>query len=200
MKRLDELLLALAGGANISEAWSKAGFSDPEEARKTLRDLAGFLRPAEQGGRVVSDPNTAGGDKPLGLIVYVDGASRGNPGPSSVGAVALLPGGEELASVSKSIGRATNNVAEYMAVIEGLKLARRLRAREVEIRLDSELVARQLNGEYRIKNSNLRAISRSVAEEAVRFDACRYVHIPRSENARADELANEALDREGSES
>ena len=71
-----------------------------------------------------------------------------------------------------------------------------LRAREVEVRLDSELVARQLNGEYRIKNSNLRKISRSVVDEATRFEVCRYVHVPRSENARADELANEALDRE----
>jgi ribonuclease HI len=198
MKRLDELLLLLAAGANIDEAWRKSGFSNPEEARKALRDLAGSMRTHRSGRGEAAGPNGAGSREPLGLIVYVDGASRGNPGPSSVGAVAFLPGGEELTSVSKPIGRATNNVAEYTAVLEGLKLARALNAREVEIRLDSELVARQLNGEYRIKNSNLLAISRSVIDEAARFDACRYVHVPRSENARADELANEALDREGS--
>jgi len=196
MKRLDELLLALAGGAGIGEAWRRAGFTSRDEAQEALRDLAASLRPAgpERAGAKGYD-----GKRPLSLIVYVDGASRGNPGPSSVGAVAYLPGGEELTSVSKSIGRATNNVAEYLAVLEGLKLAWKLRARDVEIRLDSELVARQLNGEYRIKNSNLQVISRSVTDEAARFDACRYVHIPRSENARADMLANEALDRERSD-
>ena len=194
MKRLDELLLALAGGAGIDEAWRDAGFADRGEAGEALRDLALSLRsgkPAEGGSR--------GGVEPLSVVVYVDGASRGNPGPSSVGAVAFLPGGEELTSVSKAIGTATNNVAEYTAVLEGLKLARSLGAREVEIRLDSELAARQLNGEYRIKNARLLSLSRTVTEEAARFGACRFVHVPRSENARADRLANEALDREGSE-
>lgn len=197
MKRLAELLLAIAGGAGIGEAWKKAGYSGAEEAREALRDLAGSLRPG--GNKEGTSRGPTGGGVPTDLIVYVDGASRGNPGPSSVGAVALLPGGEELTSVSKPIGRATNNVAEYMAVLEGLRLAGRLRARKVEVRLDSELVARQLNGEYRIKNDKLRKISLSVAEEAARFEACKYVHVPRSQNARADELANEALDREDSD-
>lgn len=206
MKRLDELLLALAGGASIGEAWRRAGFASRIEAQEALRDLAATLRPAgreragaKSTGVKGTGAKSAGGKKPLSLIIYVDGASRGNPGPSSVGAVAYLPGGDELTSVSKSIGRATNNVAEYMAVLEGLKLAGRLSAREVEIRLDSELVACQLNGEYRIKNGNLQAIARSVTEEAARFEACKYVHIRRSENARADMLANEALDREASD-
>jgi ribonuclease HI len=195
MKRLDELLLALAGGTGFDEAWRGTGFSSRKEAREALRELAASLR-SRRPGR----DGSKGGEEPRRLIVYVDGASRGNPGPSSVGAVAFLPGGEELTSVSRSIGRATNNVAEYTAVLEGLKLARSLRAREVEIRLDSELVARQLNGEYRIKNGTLRGISKSVVEQAASFDACTYVHVPRSENARADMLANEALDSEGSES
>ena len=197
MKRLYDLLLALAGGKGIAEAWRRAGFTSRDEAEKAVRDHAESLKPAPQ--ERMSE-KADGGDRPLTLIVYVDGASRGNPGPSSVGAVAYLPGGEELTSVSKPIGRATNNVAEYMAVLEGLKLASRLGAREVELRLDSELVARQLKGEYRIKNGNLQVLSRSVIDEAAGFDACRYVHIPRSENGRADMLANEALDRKGSDS
>lgn len=191
MKRLHELLLALAAGESLAGSWRRVGFSSQDEARKALHVLAGSL---EKTGEKRVEGKVDGDGKPLSIVVYVDGASRGNPGPSSVGAVAYLPGGEELTSVSKPIGKATNNVAEYTAVLEGLKLASRLRASEVEIRLDSELVARQLNGEYRIKNSNLKVISRSVIDEAARFDACRYVHIPRSENARADELANEALD------
>ena len=214
MKRLDELLVALAGGAGIDEAWSRCGFASRDEAQEALRDLAASLIPAEEGhaaatgdggarsdGAARSDGGARSNDaaRPLSLVVYVDGASRGNPGPSSVGAVAYMPGGEELTSVSKSIGRGTNNVAEYLAVLEGLRLAWRLRAREVEIRLDSELVARQLNGEYRIKNVKLQSISRTVIDEAARFDACRYVHIPRSENGRADRLANEALDRKRSD-
>jgi len=196
MKRIYELLLALAGGASIGKAWRPAGFASRIEAQEALRDHAASLKPAGQERAGAKD---AGGKKPLSLIVYVDGASRGNPGPSSVGAVAYLPGGDELTSVSKSIGRTTNNVAEYTAVLEGLKLAGRLHAREVEVRLDSELVARQLNGVYRIKNGNLQAIARSVTDEAARFEVCKYVHIRRSENTRADMLANEALDREESD-
>ncbi len=193
MKRLDELLLALAGGARIDEAWRGSGFSGREEACEALRDLAGSLCAGKPAG---AESKERVGTP--GVVVYVDGASRGNPGPSSVGAVAFLPGGDELTSVSKSIGTATNNVAEYTAVLEGLKLARNLGANEVEIRLDSELVARQLNGEYRIKNIDLLRISKTVKEEAARFGVCRFVHVPRTENARADMLANEALDREAS--
>ena len=193
MTRERDLLLALAGGESISRAWRRAGFSSREEAEKKLRELADSLE--RSGGTASKDSMEVDGGR-LGIVLYVDGASRGNPGPSSVGVVAYLPGGEELTSISKAIGTATNNVAEYTAVLEGLRLASRLRASDVEVRLDSELVARQLNGEYRIKNSNLKAIYRSVISEAARFDSCRYKHIPRAENARADELANEALDVE----
>ena len=195
MTRERDLLLALA--ESISRAWHRAGFSSRDEAEKTLRELADSLE--RSGGTASNDRIEVDGGR-LGIVLYVDGASRGNPGPSSVGVVAYLPGGDELTSISKAIGTATNNVAEYTAVLEGLRLASRLRASDVEVRLDSELVARQLNGEYRIKNSNLKALFRSVISEAARFGSCRYVHIPRAENARADELANEALDveRDGS--
>jgi len=163
MKRLDELLLALAGGEDLDEARRRAGFSDLKEARAALRDLARSLRMQSQ-----ARGGLQGGAEPPGLVVYVDGASRGNPGPSSIGAAAFLPSGEEIASVSKAIGRTTNNVAEYTAVLEGLRLARSLGAREAEIRLDSELVVRQLRGEYRIRNDALRVLADRALAEAAR--------------------------------
>ena len=196
MGRIRDLLLALAAGESLAGAWRRAAYGSVEEAGRALRELAGTL--GDKGGGEAKRRIEREG-APLSVIVYVDGASRGNPGPSSVGAVARLPEGEELTSISMAIGRATNNVAEYRAVLEGLRLASALNASEVEIRLDSELVARQLNGEYRIKDGKLQVISRTVKEEAVRFDTCRYVHIPRTENAEADRLANEALDRKAAD-
>jgi ribonuclease HI len=106
-----------------------------------------------------------------------------------------LPTGEELFSAGRKIGRATNNVAEYRAVIEGLKLARELGARRITVRLDSELVVKQLNGVYRIKNPELELLAREVAAEARHFPGCSFEHVPREENREADRLANEALGR-----
>ncbi len=190
MNRLRKLLLELAGGTGFESAWNAAGYTAREEAERALRDLASTL--AEK-----APPNKAAAvsEGELSLIVYTDGASRGNPGPASIGAVAQLETGEELTSVSKCIGKATNNVAEYRAVIEGLRLAKTLGAVKVEMRLDSELVVKQLNGEYRIKNTSLRVLAETVVAEALGFSVCTYVHVPREENREADRLANIALDR-----
>jgi ribonuclease HI len=202
MKQMKELLLALARGGSVRGEWRRAGFASEEEAAQALRDLAMSVSGPRASGKSAgarrrSPPVSR--KSPPDLVVYVDGASRGNPGPSSVGAIAYLPGGEELTSVSKPIGRATNNVAEYRAVLEGMRLARKLGAEIVEIRLDSELVARQLNGEYKIKNKDLLLLSQAVFSEAALFATCRYVHIPRAENRRADGLASEALERRASD-
>ena len=189
MNRLRKLLLELAGGKGFESAWKAAGYAARDEAERALRDLAATLVE-----KTPSNMAAAVSEGELSLVVYADGASRGNPGPASIGAVAQLETGEELTSVSKYIGKATNNVAEYRAVIEGLMLAKTLGASRVEMRLDSELVVKQLNGEYRIKNTKLQILAETVVAEAGGFSVCTYVHIPREENREADRLANIALD------
>ena len=92
------------------------------------------------------------------VVVHVDGGARGNPGPAAAAAVATAPDGDELAERNAYIGEATNNVAEYRALLLGLELARELGAREVEVVNDSELVARQIGGEYKVKNAGLKPL------------------------------------------
>jgi len=182
------LLGLLAGGGTLDESWEAAGFRSRAEAIGAIESLARSL-----GDR----PEAA---KPRGLeraILHTDGASRGNPGPSAVAAVIYLPTGEELASVAKKIGRATNNVAEYRAVIEGMKLARSLGVGELTVRMDSELVVKQLTGAYRIRSADLEPLAREVAAEARHFAKCSFEHVRREENREADRLANAALDRTG---
>jgi probable phosphoglycerate mutase len=128
------------------------------------------------------------------LVVYADGASRGNPGPAAIGASVQDEQGHELAAVSERIGVGTNNEAEYRAAIAGLRKARDLGANAVELRMDSELVVRQVLGRYRVKKAHLQPLFAALMEA---MDACGPVtiaHVPRLRNRRADWLANAALD------
>jgi len=127
------------------------------------------------------------------LVINADGASRGNPGPAAIGATIKDENGRLLATVSQSIGRTTNNQAEYRALIAALEKAIGLGAREVDIRLDSELVIRQLQGRYRVKNAALRPLHLRVRELLDRLEGFTLKHIPREQNAEADRLANAAL-------
>ena len=126
----------------------------------------------------------------------MDGGARGNHGPAAVAAVASTADGEELAERKLYIGEATNNVAEYRAVMLGLELARSLGARQVEVVNDSELVARQIGGQYKVKNPGLRPLWEDTMVSLREFDSWSVQNVPRALNARADELVNEALDRE----
>ena len=128
------------------------------------------------------------------VVVHVDGGARGNPGPAAVGAVASTPAGAPLAERGAYIGEATNNVAEYRAVLLGLELARELGARDVEVVNDSELVARQIGGQYKVKHPGLRPLHAEVMEALRGFDRWSVRNVPRAGNARADELVNAALD------
>jgi ribonuclease HI len=134
------------------------------------------------------------GEEPV-WVVAADGASRGNPGPASIGAVVYRPDGREAYTVSRRIGRATNNEAEYQAAIAGLEAALALGARRVQLRMDSELVVRQLQFRYRVKNERLRPYFNRLLELRRQFEGFDVVAVPRAENRRADELANLALDR-----
>ena len=131
------------------------------------------------------------------LIGWADGASRGNPGPAAWGMALATPAGEELAAEGRAIGRATNNVAEYRGAIAAAEAALALGADELELRLDSQLVVRQLEGRYRVKHRDLKPLFERLSGLAGQFAAFRAVHVPRERNRRADALANAALDAGG---
>jgi ribonuclease HI len=130
----------------------------------------------------------------LKLILHVDGGARGNPGPAAIGVVVSEPGGEVVDELAERIGEATNNVAEYRAVLRALERASELRASEVEIIGDSELVARQLAGAYKVKHPALKPLYQQALAALREFDSWSIRSVPRAENAEADALVNSALD------
>ena len=127
-------------------------------------------------------------------MVNVDGGARGNPGPAAIAAVAATPDGEILEEGSEVIGTATNNVAEYRALLLGIERARALGAQEVELVCDSELIVRQVQGDYRVKDAALRDLHARVSEALDGFERWSIRHVRREENERADGLVNQALD------
>ena len=129
------------------------------------------------------------------MVVHVDGGARGNPGPAAAAAVATTPDGDELTESSAYLGETTNNVAEYRAVLLGLELARQLGAREVDVVNDSELVARQIGGEYKVKSAGLKPLFLETMRELRSFDRWSVRNVRREHNERADELVNDELDR-----
>lgn len=129
------------------------------------------------------------------LIIYADGGARGNPGPAGVGAVLYDEQNNRVAEVSEYLGEATNNQAEYNAVIAGLKKAKQLGAKEVRLYLDSELVCQQLNQKFKIKNKNLALLFVKIWNLSIGFKKVTYQHIRRELNKEADRLANLAMDK-----
>ena len=128
------------------------------------------------------------------VVVHVDGGARGNPGPAGIAAVATGVGGETIREENAYIGEATNNVAEYRALLLGLEVAEGLGAREVDVVCDSQLVARQVGGQYRVKHPALRALYQDAMAGLARFDRWSVRDVRREHNRRADELVNEAID------
>jgi ribonuclease HI len=129
------------------------------------------------------------------LTVHVDGGARGNPGPAAAAAVLSGPDGEAIAADSELLGVASNNVAEYRGLLLGLRLAREHGASEVEVVNDSELIAKQVNGEYKVKHPDMRPLHAQAMAALREFGAWRVRSVPREQNAAADALVNEALDR-----
>jgi ribonuclease HI len=131
------------------------------------------------------------------IIVFADGGARGNPGPAAIGAVVLDPTTQpptRLATVSERIGVATNNVAEYRAVIAGLEAAKAFPARRVQLRADSMLVVQQLAGKWKVKHANLRPLHEQARRLLDEYEDADLAHVPREQNADADLLVNAALD------
>lgn len=127
-------------------------------------------------------------------VVRTDGGSRGNPGPAGAGFV-VQSNGETVCRGGRFLGVRTNNVAEYEALISGLECALALGYDDVTVYADSELLVRQMNGQYRVKNANLRPLFEAATALVARFRTSRICHVRREQNAEADALANEAMDR-----
>jgi ribonuclease HI len=128
------------------------------------------------------------------LVVHVDGGARGNPGPAAIAAVLAEPDGTVVEEHAEVIGHATNNVAEYRALLLGIERAKALGARELDLVGDSELIARQVRGEYRVKDSGLRQLHSQVTAALRELDRWTIRNVPREDNEHADRLVNEALD------
>ncbi len=134
-------------------------------------------------------------DGPRKLVIFTDGGARGNPGPAGIGVTISDEHGTVLTEFGEAIGETTNNVAEYTALLRALKAAADYDVDSVEFFLDSELVVKQLNGEYKVKNAGLKGLHAAALERLGKYGEVRIRHITRAKNKVADRLANEAMDR-----
>jgi len=130
----------------------------------------------------------------LKVVVHVDGGARGNPGPAAAGAVLSTPDGTVIDEAFQTLGVTTNNVAEYRGLLLGLARARALGAGEVEVVNDSELIAKQVNGQYKVKHPDMKPLHAAAIEALKAFDRWTVRSVPRAQNAAADALVNQALD------
>jgi ribonuclease HI len=128
------------------------------------------------------------------LVVHVDGGARGNPGPAAAAAVVSAPDGDVVDEATHLLGVTTNNVAEYRALLLGLERARALGATQVEVVNDSELVAKQVIGAYKVKHPDLKPLHRAALDALGAFESWSVRSVPRAQNAAADALVNQALD------
>ncbi len=180
-----EVLKALATRAELTELERAVVF---EAAARFLTDAAAIGRgPEPRAAQVV-------GTGPLDAVLFTDGASRGNPGPAGIGAVLITPDGQHLAEIAEHIGQTTNNVAEYRALLAGLERALGMGIRRIEVRADSELMIKQLRGDYQVKNARLLPLYRQARRLLGNFETVELKHVRRELNARADELANAGID------
>ena len=129
------------------------------------------------------------------LVVHVDGGSRGNPGPAAAAAVLSTPDGDVVGEAAVTLGTATNNVAEYRGLLLGLERAAALGATEVDVINDSELIAHQVTGRYKVKHPDMKPLHAQAMRALGEFDSWRIRSVPRAQNADADRLVNEELDR-----
>jgi dinuclear metal center YbgI/SA1388 family protein len=192
LERWTETLRAELAGSEVtvdmSDAWRSPWSSVGSEVRESGED-------GVAGAGTAPDVATGGVQALRGrLRLRVDGGSRGNPGPGAIGAVLEDPGGRVIDRLGSTIGVCTNNVAEYRALLAGLEMARRAGAQDLEVLADSELLVKQLRGEYRVKNEGLKPLHAEAVELLRQFPLVSLRHVPREENVEADRLVNEALD------
>ena len=196
-----QLLLALAEHGTLEAACDVLGIPKEEAvqlllgAAKQLADGAPgkrepVRRPSSPPARAVSPGEVRR------VRVFSDGAARGNPGPAGAGAVILDEQGRVVARLGKFLGKQTNNVAEYEGLLLGLRRARAMGAREVEVRADSQLLVRQLQGSYAVKNDALRRLHAEALALLQAFESHDVAYVPRAQNALADEMSNRAIDEQ----
>jgi ribonuclease HI len=177
------IFAALARGQDLAEVRERFGLT-PEALQDVFRDAADLYRDRGEGV----------------WCLRCDGASRGNPGPAGAGMVLLDPQGRLRASKGRYLGKTTNNVAEYQALLLGLAEARRLGVGKLRVLADSELMVKQLTGHYQVKSPHLIPLWREALKALAQFKAWSIAHVPRAENHLADEVANWAIDqRQGTE-
>lgn len=131
------------------------------------------------------------------LYIYTDGGSRGNPGPSGIGVIIQDSKRKKIKEISKYIGEATNNIAEYNALLHGLEEADALKASDIVVYMDSELLVRQLSGEYMVKDEAMRPLFEKALAILKRFDSFEIKHVAREKNREADKLVNKAINLAG---
>ena len=130
------------------------------------------------------------------LVINTDGGARGNPGPAGIGVVIQSVDGKVLEKFGKYLGdNKTNNQAEYTAILEAMKAAKRLGGTHLEFRMDSELAVRQLNHIYKVKNAELQQLFLEIKNLQTEFSHVTFTHVPRAQNSAADKMVNEAIDR-----
>ncbi|MDP8222242.1 MAG: ribonuclease HI family protein [Candidatus Lernaella stagnicola] len=201
LKRTAKLLAALAEDANLSKAADKADLSTTQ-AKQALDDLAARLRrQAQELDRIAAAEDAQHqralertGDKPDALLFAFDGGSRGNPGPSAGAAVAIDPHGLVIAEKHIFLEKATNNVAEYQGLLMALALAKSLGVRNVRLQSDSELIVKQMRGEYKVKNKALVELFIRANHMVREFDSFSIHHVMREQNTEADACVNNVLD------
>lgn len=187
-----DVLLRLAAGLPEDELVRLFPEMEAGTVRRLLVEWAGGPEPAasEPAAPLPESTATAGAE----LVLSTDGASRGNPGEAGAGMVIEDSAGRELFARGEYLGRCTNNVAEYTALIRGLQEAGRFAPGSLEVRMDSELIVRQLNGQYRVKSPDLLPLFSRARQLLAAFPRVRIVHVRRGDNSRADALANRGID------
>jgi ribonuclease HI len=195
-----QLLLAIAEHETLERTCEVLEL-DLETARKLLRGAAAALRAEQKPEK--KPPAASSQAEPVAkppastaMRVFSDGAARGNPGPAGAGAVLTDSKGNVLARLGRYLGRQTNNVAEYQGLLIGLRRAQEMGAREIEVRADSQLMIRQLKGEYAVRNAALKPLHAEALRLLRSFGSFGLEHIPRAENSLADEMSNRAIDEE----
>ncbi|MGO9830588.1 MAG: ribonuclease HI family protein [Myxococcaceae bacterium] len=189
LESLDGTLGAHPGLSLSSARGLLLAAADTLEAADVRKAASRRLRPDP-----ASAPERPGHRPPRELRVFSDGASRGNPGPAGAGAVLALPSGEVVERLGLFLGTQTNNHAEYMGAVLGLRRARALGAEEVELVADSQLLIRQLAGRYQVKSPTLRPLYEEARALLASFRRHRLTHLPREENREADAMSNRAID------
>ena len=187
----DRFLSELAETLDIKGTIRKFDISE-DDARALLRALV-RKRPAHR-DLFEAEPRRPHAHHKGAWTINVDGASRGNPGEAGAGAVIVDPEGHTVKKLKKYLGKATNNVAEYNAILIALESARDLGLNSIRILADSELMVKQLNGVYRVKSEDLRPLYDRAVELIKSFKDCKVAHVYREDNSTADALANEAID------